>query len=246
MSNSKQKSQELSRKIVTKLINDKFKVQSNQEGDDEHIFVFDREDHSGKHVHLVVDGETGEVRIDPKDKPPHDLLEKVVTITTKSGVKIRSTRTTLEFLEEESEKPNIIFEINENKSFSWQRWTTGFNMIWGFGFTLKINNFKNDRPDYVSLKLRGNTNDGPWESQHFIFQETKDTKDRSDEPFEVAPNKILEIGVVLSQDYPEHSPLNNQRIIKPNLDTNTVVLVVSTESGVEQEIQIKPRLVSGA
>lgn len=95
-------SQSSTEKIVRKLKNDEFRVQSNHEGDDEHLFIFDRNDHSGKHVHLVADGQTGEVRIDPKDKSPHDLLEKIITITTRSGIKIRSTKTTLEFLEESS------------------------------------------------------------------------------------------------------------------------------------------------
>lgn len=101
------KPQELTKKIVKKLKNDKFKVQSNQDGDDEHIFIWDRDDHSGKHVHLVVDGGTGEVRIDPKDKPPHDLLKKVVTVTTRGGMKIRSTKATLEFIEEDDKNSDI-------------------------------------------------------------------------------------------------------------------------------------------
>ena len=111
---------------------------------------------------------------------------------------------------------------------------------------LKINNFKNSNPDYIRVKLHGNTNDGPWESEHFIFQETKGKVDKPDEPFEVDPKKIVKIGVVLSQDYPEHSPLNNQKVIKPDLDTDQVFLTVYTESGVEQKIKVKDRLIANA
>ena len=57
-------------------------------------------------MHLISDGETGELRVDPKDKNPHDLLTKITTvIETKSGEKIQSTRSSLEFM-----------EINENKN----------------------------------------------------------------------------------------------------------------------------------
>ena len=142
-------------------------------------------------------------------------------------------------------KPNITFEINEDKFMPWGNQATGFNVVWGFALTLKINNFKNNKPDYVKVKLRANTTDGVWESQHFIFQQTKEEMDKPDKLFEVSPNKITEIGVVLSQDYPEHSA-KTQRVPKPDFDIDTVVLIVYTESGIEQEIKIKPSLVAAS
>lgn len=139
--------------------------------------------------------------------------------------------------------PIIEFNINEAKYFSWARIGIGFNMVWGFGLTLRINNFRNNKPDYVKVKLRANTNEGLWESQHFIFEGTKEKIDKPDEPFEIAPNKIIEIGLAVSQDYPEHSPMNNEKVPMPDIDRDKVFLLISTEGGVEQEIKIKPSLI---
>jgi hypothetical protein len=143
-------------------------------------------------------------------------------------------------------KTNITFEIIEDKFVHWGNQATGFNQVWGFGLWLRINNFKNNKPDYVKVQLKSNTSEGVWESQHFIFNETKEERDQPDKPFEVAPNKIVEIAVVLSQDYPAHSRTNTQKVSKPDLDTDTVILIVSTESGVRQEIKIKPSLVANS
>ncbi len=58
-----------------------------------------------KFSNMISDGKTGELRIDPKDKSPHDLLTKITTvIETKSGKKIQSTRTSLEFIESDENK----------------------------------------------------------------------------------------------------------------------------------------------
>lgn len=138
--------------------------------------------------------------------------------------------------------PNITFEINEDKFMPWGNQATGFFQVYGFALSLKINNFKSNKNDYVTVKLKGKTTDGIWESQHFIFQQTKQELDKPDKPFEVPANKIVEIGVILSELYPEHSPRSTVKITKPDLDRDTVLLIITTESGVEQEIKIKPGL----
>ncbi len=96
--------QYLGDKAVKKRLEDEdLWVESRVQGHDEHLLV------GGKHgsaekVHLIVDGETGEIRIDPKDQPPHDLLKRVqVILTTKDGKRILSTLAALDFLEESTE-----------------------------------------------------------------------------------------------------------------------------------------------
>ena len=89
-------------KIKRILENENLKVQSNIQGEDEHLLIFDKSVKDGGHVHLIRDGGTGEMRIDPKDASPHELLLKVETVlTTKAGQKIRSTLNKLEFLEDQ-------------------------------------------------------------------------------------------------------------------------------------------------
>ncbi len=86
-------------KIKQELEDEQFWVKTQIDGEDTHLFIGDKND-SGKKVHLISDGGTGELRIDPKDVSPHDLLAKVTTIIEmKSGKKIQSTRTSLEFIE---------------------------------------------------------------------------------------------------------------------------------------------------
>lgn len=134
-------------------------------------------------------------------------------------------------------KPKISFKINEEKFISWAHYIMGFNQGWAFRVFLEINNFHNNKLDYVSVKLKANTNDGLWESQHFTFDSPKDTPDR---PYEIQPNKIEEVTVFLSQDMPQHTLINREKIARPDFDTDTIVLIISTESGVTQEIPIKP------
>jgi hypothetical protein len=86
-------------KIKQQLENEKLWVKSQIDGEDTHFFIGEK-DSSREKVHLISDGKTGELRIDPKDKNPHDLLTKITTvIETRSGEKIQSTRSSLEFIE---------------------------------------------------------------------------------------------------------------------------------------------------
>ncbi len=73
-----------------------FFVESRAQGEDQHVFVGKR-DGSGKKAHVVIDGGTGEIRIDQKDQPPEEVLNSIETIfTLPNGRKIRSTRKVLE------------------------------------------------------------------------------------------------------------------------------------------------------
>lgn len=96
--------EQYSRTKVKQLLEDEeLWVKSQIDGEDTHFFIGDKT-HSIEKVHLISDGQTGELRIDPKDKNPHDLLTKVTVIMeTKSGKKIQSTKTSLEFLENNEE-----------------------------------------------------------------------------------------------------------------------------------------------
>ncbi len=89
--------------VIKKRLKDKdLWAQSKQIGEEEHIFIGERADKTGSKVHLVV-GKTGELRIDPSDKPPGDILKRVTALTMRSGKKITSTKSTLEFGDEDSE-----------------------------------------------------------------------------------------------------------------------------------------------
>lgn len=89
-------------KIKRRLEKEGLWIQSNIDGEDEHLFIGEK-DNNGKKIHLIRDGGTGEIRIDPKDQIPHALLRKVETIITlTTGERVRSTLTKLEFLESDN------------------------------------------------------------------------------------------------------------------------------------------------
>ena len=104
---SEQSTDNKSEKIKKELKSKDYWVQSNINGKDEHLFI-GRRDGKGEKVHLILDRETGEIRIDRKDLPPNELLEEVYTIAKiKNGPTIKKTKTTLEFINEDNENGEI-------------------------------------------------------------------------------------------------------------------------------------------
>ncbi|MCK5061197.1 hypothetical protein KAR28_01445 [Candidatus Parcubacteria bacterium] len=92
------------KKLKNKLKDENFWMQSNIEGKDEHLFIGKRDGLSDK-VHLIVDQETGETRIDREDLPPDQLIKEVQTVVTiirNDGKTIKSTKGKLKF-----EKQNV-------------------------------------------------------------------------------------------------------------------------------------------
>ncbi|MFA6376380.1 MAG: hypothetical protein WCX69_03205, partial [Candidatus Paceibacterota bacterium] len=95
-----------SRKIKSEISSEKTHIQSVVDGEDQHIFITQKG--SNEHAHLILDGGTGEVRIDPKDKTPHDLVKAVqATLELKTGETIQVTRSSLQFVEPESSHADV-------------------------------------------------------------------------------------------------------------------------------------------
>ena len=108
-------------------------MRSSAEGKDLHILIGERNSKQGEHVHLIQDFETGEVRIDRDDKSPDELVERVVSVTTKSGGVIshkqKGVKTTLEFLDNSDLEENIpIVYTNSDVSPS-GGWPGGFLLL---------------------------------------------------------------------------------------------------------------------
>lgn len=94
------------RKIKSELSSEKINIQSVVDGEDQHIFITEKG--SGEHAHLIIDGGTGEIRIDPKDKAPQDLIKSVqATLQFKTGESVQITKTAMNFVEPESPQPDV-------------------------------------------------------------------------------------------------------------------------------------------
>ncbi len=94
------------RKIKANLSSEKVHIQSVVDGEDQHIFITEKG--SDEHAHLILDGGTGEVRIDPKDKSPHGLIKGVqARLELKTGETVQITSTDLKFVEPEAPQADV-------------------------------------------------------------------------------------------------------------------------------------------
>jgi hypothetical protein len=94
------------RKIKTDLSSEKVHVQSVVDGEDQHIFITEKD--SNKHTHLILDGGTGEIRIDPKDKTPHEIIKSIqAKLELKTGEIIQVTKSALSFVEPEAPQADV-------------------------------------------------------------------------------------------------------------------------------------------
>ena len=94
------------RKIKAEISNDKIHVKSVVDGEDQHIFITEKG--SGEHTHLILDGGTGEIRVDPKDVSPHEMIKSVqASLELKSGEVINVTKSALTFGVPEGPKPDV-------------------------------------------------------------------------------------------------------------------------------------------
>lgn len=104
------------RKIKTELSSEKVHIQSVVDGEDQHIFITEKG--SGENTHLILDGGTGEIRIDPKDKTPHDLIKSVqAKLELKTGETVQITKSELKFVEPESPKADVRAYTAEKDSY---------------------------------------------------------------------------------------------------------------------------------
>lgn len=82
-------------------------VESRTQDEDLHLLV-GKKDGSGNKAHIIIDGKTGEIRVDDKDQAPEEVVNKIETVLTlKSGRKIKSTREALGELYESKDSKNI-------------------------------------------------------------------------------------------------------------------------------------------
>jgi len=85
------------RKVKSELSSDKIHIQSTVDGEDQHIFISEKG--SGEHAHLIVDGGTGEIRIDSEDKKPHGLIKTIqVQMELNTGERVLITQSSIKFM----------------------------------------------------------------------------------------------------------------------------------------------------
>lgn len=113
------------RKIKAELSSETVHIQSIVDGEDQHILVTEKG--SGDHAHLILDGGTGEIRIDPKDKKPHDLIKGVqAQLELKTGETVQVTRTSLAFVDMEKPQADVrAYTANKDGYFVLELYNNG-------------------------------------------------------------------------------------------------------------------------
>lgn len=151
------------RKIKAELSSEKINIQSMVDGEDQHIFITEKG--SNEHAHLILDGGTGEVRIDPKDKSPHGLIKSVeAKLELKTGETVQITKSALSFVEPESPQTDVkvymaskdgysVLEIYNSGDEDLEDFLIKANWVQPEGIQERILSQFNDTTDYLVMSL---------------------------------------------------------------------------------------------
>ena len=167
-------------RIIQNLKNEKFWIRSSLEGKDLHVIVGERDAEQGEHIHVISDSETGAIRYDTHDQHPSELLERVVSLVTKSGATIgvtqRGVKTTMEFFD------NGTTETSQDMPILY---ATGIRRSSG----------PNGHFEYITIKNIGKSIalDIHWGIRGFAYEWRP-----TDQPFELEPNKEREVTFPIS------------------------------------------------
>ncbi len=95
---------EVIRTIKSRLKTNDLFIESRSQGEDQHLLIGKR-DGTPEKAHLIIDGKTGEIRVEDNQQEPTNLIQKIESVLTlQSGKKIRTTRESLEEMAANSEQ----------------------------------------------------------------------------------------------------------------------------------------------
>lgn len=137
-------------------------------------------------------------------------------------------------------KTDLIIGFDEPK-ISWANYAVS-RWVWpSFRMVLSINNAHNKSAEYLKAYLLAKSNDGVWKARNFVFlnRENED-KSRPNEDFRVGAGYKEKVSLFVSvYEIGER----NQKSI-PDIDRNTIKLVIETESGKTLTLPIKAGWIS--
>ncbi len=118
---------------------------------------------------------------------------------------------------------NIHIKLADEK-VNWANYGVSHYVISSFRLNLEIDNFKNNKPDYVSVSLVASLVSGEkWVGNHFIFEKMS----KQDEEFRIEANEIKKVAVFVS----DYAADNQTRKPMPEFKKDTLKLIVKTRSG---------------
>lgn len=130
--------------------------------------------------------------------------------------------------------PKIIVNLVDEKNDGWQNYGIGFYTGYGFRFVLNVDNFNNNKPDYLTASIKAKDSFGEkWETSYYVFETEKPELNTS---FKIEPGDERKIKIFVSDQEFSHNPQGHR--FKPSLDTDTAILLISTKSGYNFEFPI--------
>jgi hypothetical protein len=125
---------------------------------------------------------------------------------------------------------NIQIKLTE-EGISWANYNVSRHVWSSFRLSLEIDNYKSDKPDYISILIQAKLVNGEkWIGDHFIF----DMTGKPDEEFRIEPNTIKKVPVFVS-----NRPAGSQtREPIPEISQDPLEITVSTKSREKFKIQL--------
>jgi hypothetical protein len=106
---------------------------------------------------------------------------------------------------------------------------------------LRINNYNNESPEYIRVYLRAKSTDGHGKRQITYLNKINEDKSDPNHEYRIDGTHKEDVSVFISQYNVGHS----EREQFPDLDRDTLELIVSTESKKRFVIPIKPGWIQG-
>jgi hypothetical protein len=161
-----------------------------------------------------------------------ECLESVFTPTAQYGL-VKQKK-----VKNDDTKTDIRIGFEESK-ISWANYAVS-RWVWSsFKMVLSINNFRNKLPEYIRAYLLAKSTDGRWEARNFVFLNREDEKkSRANEDFRIEPGYKEKVSLFVSS--------YNVGTIgsMPDIDRDTLKLIIETESGNTFTLPIKAGWIS--
>lgn len=133
-------------------------------------------------------------------------------------------------------KSNLEINLAKNE-VSWAKYAIS-RWIWpSFRLVLEINNYHNNSPEYIKAYLIANSNDGKWKATNYIFQDPKkEDNSQPNQEYRIEPQSKEKVAIFISN----YEIGLNERKSMPDIDKDSLKLVLETESKKKISIYIKP------
>lgn len=119
--------------------------------------------------------------------------------------------------------------------------SNGGFLVNSYKLALKIDNTRNSKPEFISVRLEAKIGYETWKAERFIF-ETSSDRPKPDVPFKIAERDLqVDVAVLIA----DHRMQNERHQPRVRFDEDTLYLYVTLHNGPEFPIRILPGWLHG-